>query len=92
MGLLVLLVPTDRCDVPIGSTTIEALARLGVTSVSLTADDHTTAIVLEGWSFDATCPGPAIRAIGGHAGETRALQPIAQMAVSTVTRQGGTNR
>ena len=89
MGLLVLLVPTDRTDVPIGSTAIEALARLGVTSVSLAADCHTTAIILEGWAFDPARSGAAILALGSP-GEARTLQPVAQMAVSAAANQGGT--
>ena len=91
MGQLVLLVPTDRTDVPIGSTAIEALARLGVTSVSLAADCHTTAIILEGWAFDPARSGAAILALGGSPEETRTLQSIAHMAVSAAASQGGTN-
>ena len=90
MGQLVLLVPTDEADVPIGSTAIEALARLGVTSVSLAADSHTTAIILEGWAFDPARSGAAIRALGGSPEATRTLQSIAQMAVSAATNLGGT--
>lgn len=91
MGLLVLLMRTDRAEVPIGSTAIEVLSHLGITSVSLAADDETTAIILEGWAFDPTHPGPAIHALTGGAEATRALQPIAQMAVSAASRQGGTS-
>jgi len=92
MGLLVLLVSTDEAELPIGSTAIEALARLGITSVSLTADDDTTAIILEGWAFDPTCAGPVIRALGDGAKNAQTLQPVAQMAVSTVPRHGGIER
>ena len=88
MGLLVLLVPTDAAEVPIGSRTIEALARLGVTNVSLAADSDTTAIILEGWAFDPARSGAAIRALGSPE-ETRTLQSIAQMAVSAAASQGG---
>ena len=91
MGQLVLLVPTDAADVPIGSRAIEALARLGVTNVSLAADSHTTAIILDGWAFDPARSGAAIRALGGSPEETRTLQPIVQMAVSAAASQGETN-
>ncbi len=90
MGQLVLLVPTDRADVPIGSAAIEAIARLGVTSVSLAADSHTTTIILEGWAFDPAWPGAAIRVLCGSPEETRTLQSIAHMAVSAAANQGGT--
>ena len=89
MGLLVLLVPTDAAEVPIGSRAIEALARLGVTNLSLAADSDTTAIILEGWAFDPARSGAAIRALGSRA-EARTLQPVAQMAVSAAANQGGT--
>ena len=89
MGHLVLLVPTESADVPIGSSAIEALARLGVTTVSLAADEHTTAIILEGWAFDPARSGAAIHALGGSPEEMRTLQPIAHMAVSAAPRQGG---
>lgn len=89
MGLLVLLVPTEQADVPIGSTAIEALARLGVTSVALATDDQTTAIILEGWAFDPASAGAAVRALGTRAEQTRALQPIVQMAVSAAATHGG---
>ncbi len=89
MGQLVLLMPTDRAQVPIGPTAIEALARLGVTSASLAADSRTTAIILEGWAFDPARSGAAIEALGGSPEETRTLQSIAHMAVSAAPNQGG---
>lgn len=89
MGQLVLLVPTDRADVPIGSAAIEALARLGVTTVSLATDNHTTAIILEGWAFEPARTGAVILALGGSPEDPRTLQPIAQMAVSAAPSQGG---
>lgn len=90
MGQLVLLVPTDVADVPIGAAAIEALARLGVTTVSLAADGHTTAIILTGWAFDPTRSGAAMEALGCHPDGTRTLQPIAHLAVSAAASQGGT--
>lgn len=89
MGMLVLLVPTGQADVPIGAAAIDALARLGITSVALAADDETTAIILEGWAFDPGSPGAAVRALGTHAEQTRTLQPIVQMAVSAAVTQEG---
>lgn len=91
MGLLVLLIPTEGAEVPMGAASIEALARLGVTSVSLATDDETTAIILEGWAFDAASPSAAVLALGGRVEETRTLQPIVQMAVSPASEQPGTN-
>ena len=90
MGQVVLLVSTDMADVPISSSAIEALARLGVTTVSLAADNHATAIILEGWAFDPACSCAAIDALGGSPDEIRTLQPIAQLVVSAAPIQGGT--
>jgi hypothetical protein len=88
MALLVVLVPADRGDVPLGSATVEALARLGVTSVSLARDEQTAAVVLEGWAFDPTRPDAALHALGAADG-VRALQPVVQMAVSAASKDGG---
>ena len=89
MGELVLLVPTGSADVPIGSTAIEALARLGVTAVSLAADSHTTAIILQGWAFDPDRSSAAIEALGGSPEGARTLQLIAHVDVTATPRRGG---
>jgi hypothetical protein len=91
MALLVVLVPTDRNEVALRSETAEALARLGVTSISLARDEETTAVVLEGWAFDSTRSDAALAALGADAG-ARTLRPVAQMAVSAATSKGGTWR
>lgn len=88
MALLVLLVPGDEPGRLLGSETLEALGRLGVTSVSLARDDDTTAIVLEGWAFDPSQPAQALAAIGAGA-RTRMLQPVVHMAVTAAARKGG---
>jgi len=89
MALLVLLVPAACGDVPFGSSTVEALARLGVTSVSLARDEQTAAVILEGWAFDPARPDAARRALGAAGSKARALQPLVQMAVSTAAIEGG---
>ena len=89
MGQVVLLVPTDAVDVPIGSRSIEAFVRICVTKVSLAADNRTTAIVLEGWAFDGVRSGAAMRALAGSHEETRTLQLIVQMTASAAASQGG---
>jgi hypothetical protein len=91
MALLVVLVPADRGDVPLGSATVEALARLGVNSVSVARDEHTTAVVLEGWAFDPARPDAALHALGTADG-ARALRPVVQMVVSTAAKEGGLTR
>jgi hypothetical protein len=91
MALLVLLVPAVRGNVPLGSATVEALARLGVTSVSLAQDEQTAAVVLEGWAFDPTRADEAAQALAAD-GEARVLQPVLQMAVSTAAVTEGAPR
>lgn len=83
MALLVLLLPTDHGEISLGASNLEALARLGVTSVSLARDDRTAAVILEGWALDTTNHESARAALGASALEIRALRPVGQMAVST---------
>jgi hypothetical protein len=83
MALLVVLVPAELGDLPLHSTAIAALARLGVTSIALARDEQTAAVILEGWAFDATRPNDALNALGTIADRTRALQPVMQIAVAT---------
>jgi len=87
MALLVLLVPAGRGDLPLGPTAVEALARLGVTSVALARDEQTAAVILEGWAFDAARPDAALSALGAAADDVRALQPVMQMAVSAAANR-----
>jgi hypothetical protein len=88
MGLLVVLVPADRDDLTLGPPAVEALARLGVTSVALARDDRTAAVILEGWAFDPGRPHAALSALGTTLAEARTLQPIVQMAVMAAPTEG----
>ncbi|HET8821046.1 MAG TPA: hypothetical protein VFM57_05825 [Thermoleophilaceae bacterium] len=88
MAQLVVLVPADRGEIPLGSDTVAELARLGVTTVSLARDEHTSAVILEGWAFDPSRPDAAVDALGA-AGQAQTLQPILHMAVTTAAREGG---
>ena len=89
MGLLVLLVPADQGDLALGAPAARALARLGVTTLSLARDDRTTAVILDGWAFDAGQPGAVLSALGKAWGEARTLQQVMQVAVSAATESGG---
>jgi hypothetical protein len=88
MALLVVLVPEAESRTSLDPATVNALAQLGVTSVSLARDDDTTAVVLEGWAFDPTRPDAVLAALG-TGGRARALLPIGQLAVATAVTQGG---
>lgn len=91
MALLVLLIPTDRGDFSLGTSNLEALAGLGVTSVSLARDDRTAAVILEGWALDPGDEAAMRAALGASSSDVRALRAVGQMAVSTasVNSQGG---
>lgn len=93
MALLVLLVPAQLDEVSLGASNVEALSRLGVTSVSLARDEQTAAVILEGWALDPASSEQALAALGADRGTARALQPVVQMAVSAAPNQcGGTSR
>lgn len=91
MVLLVLLIPADSADVSLGTSNLETLGGLGVTSVSLARDDRTAAVILEGWALDPADEGAMRAALGASTSEVRALRPIGQIAVSTapINSQGG---
>lgn len=84
MALLVVLTRTDGSDLNLRAETAEALARLGVTSLSLARDDEVTAVVLEGWAFEASCYDTALAAIGAGT-DAHALQQVAHLAVSAAS-------
>ncbi len=88
MAQPVVLVPAHRGEVPLASDAVAALARLGVTTISLARDEPTAAAILEGWAFDPTRPGAALDALGA-AGRAQTLQPVLHMAVTTAASEGG---
>lgn len=83
MAMAVVLFPVSKEAVVLQTAALEALARLGVTDVSLVRDDETAGLVLEGWAFDPARAGEAASAVTGTCDEARTLQPVVQMAVSS---------
>jgi hypothetical protein len=70
----------------VDAATAGALARLGVTSVTVLGDEDSIAVVLEGWAFDPAVAGTEAAAIvTGGRGHVRILRPLLQAAVSTGT-------
>ncbi len=88
MAQLVLLIPADQ-EPSLGARRAEALARLGVTSVSVALDERTAAVILEGWALDPSRGAEALAALGASEEDARALRLVAQMAVSPATDTGG---
>jgi len=81
--MAVVLFPISN-DVPaLQPATLDKLARLGVTSVSLVRDEETAGLVLEGWAFDPARAREAASAVTGTCDEARTLQSVVQMAVSS---------
>jgi hypothetical protein len=92
MALLVVLVPAEGNYPPINAEAVEALARLGVTTVSLAQDEETIAVILEGWAFDPVAHGAALgalEALGVEGDGARTLQPVLHMAVSAAAKERG---
>jgi hypothetical protein len=92
MAQLVLLLPSDRDEVSLGPKNVEALARLGVTTVSLARDERTAAVILEGWALDPGRHEEALAALGASGDTSRALVPVVQIAVSTAPTTGGMSK
>ena len=85
MGLVVLLLAGTPDQVSLGPRAAATLAALGVTSVALVRGDDKVGLVLEGWAFDPARADEAANAVGAGAATT--LTTLAQMAVSTATKE-----
>lgn len=92
MAQLVILVPASGGEPSVSAASVAALARLGVSAVSIARDPTTIALVLEGWALDPTQHEAVLAALGAQGAGARALQPIVQMAVSPATPEGGSRR
>jgi hypothetical protein len=71
---------------------LRALARLGVTSVSLVGDDETAGLVFEGWAFDPARAHQAAGAVTGTPDGVRTLRPLAHLALSSGAGDDGRRR
>jgi hypothetical protein len=82
--MVLVLFPVSDEEMALQAAALAALARLGVTSVSLLRDEQTAGLVLEGWALDPARGGEAARAAVGAREGIRTLQPLMQMAVSAL--------
>ena len=80
--MVLVLFPVSDEEPALQPAALEALARLGVTSISLLRDERTAGLVLEGWAFDPARASEAVRAAVGARQGVRTLEPLMQMAVS----------
>jgi hypothetical protein len=82
VGVLVLLLANDNPAAEVGPGVTLDLAALGVTTVSLLRDEHTTAVALEGWAFDPNRSAEAAaRAVTNDPAAIRVLYPVVESAV-----------
>jgi hypothetical protein len=88
VGLVVLLVANDDPATEIGSDVAQALATLGVTSISVLRDGQTTALVLEGWAFDVDrATSAAVDAVAADPAVVRILRPVVESAIHPAPSQ-----
>jgi hypothetical protein len=80
--MVLVLFPVSDEEPALQPAGLAALARLGVTSVSLLRDEQTAGLVLEGWALDPARAAEAARAVAGPREGIRTLQPLGQMAIS----------
>jgi hypothetical protein len=94
VGALLLLLGDEGQRAELGPGVAQRLAELGVTEVSVLRDERTTAVVLEGWAFDAEGSGDAVvRLVAAEPAAVRVLRPVIEAAVHARTEssisQGG---
>jgi len=83
MAMVLVLFPAAEETPTLRPATLERLAELGVTSISLLRDGSTAGLVLEGWAFDTERGADAARAVTGSRDDVRILKPLMQIAVSS---------
>ena len=84
MAMVMMLFPVSDVEPRLEPAALEALARLGVTSVALFRDTSVSGLVLEGWAFDLRDALRAARAVNGVREPIRILQPLVRMAIPPV--------
>jgi hypothetical protein len=97
VAMVLVLFPVSDEEPALQPAALAALARLGVTSVSLLRDGETAGLVLEGWALDPARADEAAQTAAGARDGVRTLQPLMQMAISanpteepTLVTEGGT--
>lgn len=82
MGALLLLLGEGDAGAEIGPGLAQKLAGLGVTDISVLRDEQTTAVALEGWTFDADGSADAVlRLLAADPEAARVLRPVIESAV-----------
>jgi hypothetical protein len=79
--MVMMLFPVSDDEPRLAPAALEALARMGVTSVALLRDSSVTGLVLEGWAFDPLDAPRAARALKGTRTPIQTLQPLVHLAI-----------
>lgn len=88
VGSLVLLLDEAEQDVELRPDIVEALAALGVTTVTVLRGEHATALALEGWAFDSDRSADAAAGAVGLAPEgVSILRPVLESAIHRLQGQ-----
>jgi hypothetical protein len=83
VAMVMMLFPVSGDGPRLEPAALEALARMGVTSVALLRDSSVTGLVLEGWTFDPLDAPRAAQALNGTREPIRTLQPLVHLAIPT---------
>jgi hypothetical protein len=87
--MLIVLLEAPSNIAVLDVATVNRLASLGVTHITIARDRATEAIVLEGWAFDiANCAADASTLVAGTA-RHRSLQPVLQTLITRNRGPGG---
>lgn len=82
MGALLLLLDAAGPAVELRPDAVEALAALGVTSVTVLRGERAVAVSLEGWGFDADRSAEAAaHAVGRTPEQVSILRPVLESAI-----------
>lgn len=76
-----ILILTDQLDA-LDSDRLIRLGDLGVTNVTLLEGASTAGMLIEGWAFERTSAGEAVKIVTSGESDLRVLQPVMQVSVS----------
>jgi hypothetical protein len=79
--MIMMLFPVSDDEPRLEPAALEALARLGITSVALLRDSTLAGLLLEGWAFDPLDAPRAAQAVNGTREPIRTLQPLVHVAI-----------
>jgi hypothetical protein len=86
----VVLLPASQGEASVPPAAATALARLGVSAISVVRDDRTLGLVVTGWAFDPRrSAGAVVEALGRTRLGARTLHPLLEMAVFPVASGAG---